>query len=344
MPRYEHGGDIYGDARVRLDFSVNVSPLGMPDAAKRAVVEQLDAFSRYPDRQCRALRRALSQKHGIPPEKILCGNGAADLIFRICACFKPGRALALAPTFSEYERPVVLFGGRAREHRLRESEGFELTDELLSALAPDVEILFLCNPNNPTSRLAAPDLLRRAAEICARNGTLMMVDECFIEFTRGTSMLPLLGEFPNLLILRAFTKFYALAGLRLGYLLGNEALLSRIADFGPEWSVSTAAQAAGLGALKEPGWAERTREVVEAERAFLAEALSALGLSVFPSDANFLLIKSSAPLGEPLKARGILVRDCSSFTGLDARFVRVGLKKRKENQALIRAVGGVLRG
>lgn len=344
MPRYEHGGDCYANAGISLDFSINVNPLGTPEAAKRAVMAQPDAFARYPDPRCRALRDALARRHGVAPENILCGNGASDLIFRMCACLQPRRALTLAPTFSEYERPAKLFGGEVREHRLREADGFAPTGELLSALTRDIELFFLCNPNNPTGRLASPEVLRRVAAACAENGTLLMADECFIEFTDGDSLLPLLGAYPNLVILRAFTKFHGLAGLRLGYLLGDAALLGRIEAFGPAWSVSAAAQAAGLAALAEPGWDERTRSAVRAERAFMEAGLAALGMTVFPSDANFLLFKSPVPLFEPLKARGILVRDCRNFTGLDERFTRVGLKARKDNAALLRAIGEVLHG
>lgn len=345
MRRYEHGGDIYTNPEIRLDFSVNVNPLGMPEAAKRALFAAAEDFSRYPDPQCRALRRVLANKQGIAPEAILCGNGAADMIFRLCACLKPKKALTLAPTFSEYERPVKLFGGEMTEYRLKEENGFALTDGILSALMPDVELFFLCNPNNPTGRLAPFELLRRVAKACLKNGTLLMADECFIEFTDGPSMIAQLGEFPNLLILRAFTKFYALAGLRLGYLLcADTALLSRVAEFGAEWSVSAAAQAAGLGALQEDAWAERTRSLMQEEGAFMREKLAALGLTVFPSDANFLLLKSRMPLYEPLKTRGILVRDCSNFTGLGETFIRVGLKTREQNAALLCAVKEVLHG
>lgn len=344
MLRYEHGGNIYENSKVKLDFSVNVNPLGMPEAARRAVVEQLDALTRYPDPCCGALREALARIHGIPSEVILCGNGAAELIFRTCACLKPKRALTLAPTFSEYERPVKLFGGEMLEYRLSEAEGFALTAGIFSVLTPDIELLFLCNPNNPTGRLAPFDLVCHIAKACERNGTLLLVDECFIEFTKGASMVPLLRDFPNLLILNAFTKFYGLAGLRLGYLLGDAALLSHIAAFGPEWSVSVAAQAAGLGALAEPGWAEHTREIVQAEKAFMEAEFAVLGLPAFPSDANFLLFKSPIPLYEPLKARGILVRNCANFTGLDERFTRIGLKTNQENAALLGAIKEVLHG
>ncbi len=344
MLRYEHGGDIYANAGIRLDFSVNTNPLGMPEAARRALFDATDALARYPDPQCRALRQALAKKHGVAPDMFLCGNGAADMIFRVCACLKPKKVLTLAPTFSEYERPVKLFGGEMLEYRLKETEGFALTEDILGALTTDIELLFLCNPNNPTGRLASPELLYRIVKACAQNGTLLMVDECFIGFTDGQSMVPLLEEFPNLLILNAFTKLYALAGLRLGYLMcADTALVSRIAAFGAHWSVSAAAQAAGLGALEESAWAQRTRSLIKTERAYMREALAALGLMVFPSDANFLLVKSPAPLYEPLKERGILVRSCANFTGLDERFIRIGLKTREKNEALLRAIEEVIR-
>ena len=345
MLRYEHGGDIYINEEIRLDFSVNVNPLGMPDTAKRALFASVEALERYPDPNCRTLRQALANKHGVVQEMILCGNGAADMIFRICACLKPQKALTLAPTFSEYERPVKLFGGEIAEYRLKEENGFALTDDVLSALTPDIELFFLCNPNNPTGRLASIDLLRPVVQGCANNNTLLMVDECFVEFTDGQSMVSLLEEFPNLLILRAFTKLHALAGLRLGYLLSsNTTLLSLVSQYGAEWSVSAAAQAAGLGALKEQGWAERTRSLIQEERAFMREGLGALGITVFPSDANFLLLKSAVPLYEPLKRLGILIRRCANFTGLDERFFRIGLKTREENEALLCALKEVLHG
>lgn len=344
MDCYEHGGDVYGNPGIRLDFSVNTHPLGMPQRAREALLAQAEAFSRYPDPQCRALRQALARRHGVAPENILCGNGAADLIFRICACLRPRRALTLAPTFSEYRRAVELFGGSMAEHRLREEDGFALGEDVLAALLPGAEAFFLCNPNNPTGRLAPEALLPSIARACAQNGALLVVDECFLAFTRGASLAALCREFPNLLILNAFTKFYGLAGLRLGYLLGDGALLARIEAFGAPWSVSAAAQAAGLGALAEPGWEARTLALVEGDRAFLEAGVRALGLTVFPSDANFLLCKSPVPLHEPLKRRGILVRSCANFTGLDEGYLRIGIKTREQNAALLSAMGEALHG
>ncbi len=345
MLPYEHGGDIYGVPGVKLDFSVNTNPLGMPEEVKRAVVEHAEEYARYPDPACRVLTAKLAALHGVDASMVLCGNGAADLIFRLSACCKPRRALTLAPTFSEYGRAVTLFGGVMLEHMLRESEGFALTERILGDLTPDIDVLFLCNPNNPTGRLAPRVLLRRIAEQCRKNGTLFVLDECFLDFTEDASMAAYLREYPNLLILRAFTKLYAIAGLRLGYLLcADTALLGRTAAFGPVWSVSAPAQAAGCAALSVSGWGECTRAYVRTERAYMARELVGMGITAFPSDANFVLLKCEAPLHKRLLERGILTRSCDNFTGLSGRFVRIGLRSRTENMVLLQAVREVLYG
>lgn len=339
MQRYDHGGDIYSGSQIHLDFSVNTNPLGMPEEVEAALIRQASQFSRYPDPHCRGLRSALTELHGLSPEHILCGNGAADLIFRICACYKPKHALVLAPTFSEYERPVKLFGGQIQEFLLTPENGFALTEAFLDTITPETDMVFLCNPNNPTGRLAPFPLLRKIAQRCQENGTVLVVDECFLPFTDGTSLLSMLPEYPNLLILKAFTKLYSMAGLRLGYLLGAPSRLDEIRPFGAQWSVSGPAQAAGFAALSaEPEWSARTKQLVVAERLFMAEQLSMLGITVFPSDANFLLLKTEIPLYSKLLENGILVRDCSNFTGLDGRYIRIGLKTRSEHQKLLHRI------
>ena len=342
MRRYEHGGDTYGSHANLLDFSINVNPLGMPESAKQTIRENMDSFSLYPDCDCRALRKALSEMHGIGAEHILCGSGASDLIFRVCALLGKRTALTLAPTFSEYERAVTLFGGRMLEHPLQEKNGFALTADILPLLNEKTDMLFLCNPNNPTGRLADPSLLAAILERCYRNDILLILDECFLDFTHGESFLTALSQYPNLLILKAFTKFYGMAGLRLGYLLGDPALLARIRQFGPEWSVSSVAQAAGLAALTEPDWAARTRALVDTEHGYLTEELQKLGLAVFPSEGNFLLVKSERPLHGALRQKGILVRACENFSGLDAHYIRIGVKAHEKNAVLVTAVREVL--
>jgi threonine-phosphate decarboxylase len=336
---YEHGGDVYGRPGVTLDFSVNINPLGMPEGARRALLSHFEEFEHYPDPQCRALTAAIAQAHGVEPGMVLCGAGASDLLLRLCMHLKPRRALTMAPAFSEYERSAALFGGETRRFPLSESEGFSIPASIADAVSADTDILFLCSPNNPTGRLIDPSVLRRAAEKCRETGTYLVLDECFLDFTHGASMVPLLREYPHLLILRAFTKFYAMAGLRLGHLLcADAALLSEIGRCGQTWGVSVPAQIAGMAALAEENWAERTRTLIEQERDFMACALRELGLTVFPGDANFLLVKAEEPLFEPLLTRGVLVRSCENFPGLDGRFFRIGLKTRNLNETLLRAV------
>ena len=345
MLPYDHGGDIYGGQEIRVDFSVNTNPLGMPDSVVRAIREGTDQDVRYPDYQCRALRRALSRRYGVGESSILCGNGAADLIFRICACLRPHRVLVPAPTFSEYGRSAAQFGAEIAEYRLAEENDFALDSGFLAAITPGTDLVFLCNPNNPTGRLCDPELLEEIVLQCGENGTVLVVDECFIEFTGGRSLLPLLEGNPHLLILRAFTKLYAMAGLRLGFLLcADTALLDRIAAFGAQWSVSTVAQRAGLAALEEKDWPERTRAYVASQRACLAEELTALGLQVYPGEANYLLVRAGHPLRPALLERGLMVRDGGTFTGLDENYFRVGVRTAAENQLLIDTLREVLHG
>lgn len=339
MQRYEHGGLLANQlsnqipSQTFLDFSVNLNPLGMPEAVRQALRDGISSFAAYPDPDCTALRTALGAYHGVSPASILCGNGAAELIFRVCLALRPRRALVASPTFSEYERSVRLLGGAVEEVPLPLGEAF------FRALRPGVDVVFLCTPNNPTGQLLPPELLLRVARRCAKTGTVLLVDECFLDFTEGESLLPHLAHHPHLLLLKAFTKFYAMAGLRLGYLLGDEALLHRLEPFAPTWSVSAPAQTAGLAALTtQPAWGEQTRKQVKGEREFLTQALTALGLTVFPSDCNFLLIKSEPPLTDPLQTQHILVRSCANFTGLDERYFRVGVKGRRENTRLVEGV------
>lgn len=336
MQRYEHGGDIYRGESFTLDFSVNINALGMPGQVRQTMADSVSRFSLYPDTQCRELGRLLSAHLQIPQEQILFGNGASDLIFRICACLRPKVVLTLAPTFSEYERPARLFGAEMREHRLREENGFLLTEAFIHNITSDVDMIFLCNPNNPTGRLAPEPLLARILEKCKDTGTYLVMDECFLDFTEGASMMRHLPDYPTLLVLKAFTKLYSLAGLRLGYLLGDAVLLEKIAQYGAEWAVSVPAQLAGVAALlEEPVWSEKTRGVTQAERIRMTRALSDLGLTVYPGDANFLLVKGKQPVVNALRERGILVRSCSNFTGLSNLYFRIAIKTKTENDILL---------
>ena len=339
MQPYEHGGDIYGNLGVALDFSVSTNPLGMPEEVRSALISRIDEFRRYPDPECRELCAAIAQFEDIPTDWVLCGNGAADLIYRLCCAVKPREALVCAPTFSEYERALEQVGCRVSHHILTADNGFSLTDAIIERLVPGLDMLFLCHPNNPTGRMIPMDLMECIINRAKQNGILIIVDECFLGFTAGASVNRYLGDMPGLVSLKAFTKIYAMAGLRLGYILTSDKTLKcKTETAGQCWSVSVPAQIAGTAALTCVGWSSAARRLAAEERVYLSGKLKALGITVFPSDANFLLLHSERPLYEPLIQKGILIRKCENFAGLDGSYYRIGIKTREENKRLVQAV------
>lgn len=334
-----HGGDIYAYDRDLLDFSVNLNPLGMPDRVLRAIREHAEEYDRYPDPHCRALRRALSVRESVPEKWLVFGNGAADLIVRLCMVLKPKRALLPAPTFSEYEKAVRLAGGEVRRFFLRQEAGYQVTADYADAVQPGDSVVFLCNPNNPTGALAEPGTVEALLSACGQVGAVLVVDECFLPFTDGRSCQSRLRAYPNLMVLRAFTKLYAMAGLRLGYLMcADEDLAGRIGAWGQSWSVSAPAQVAGLAAVSEEGWPERTRRFLRMERPWMTDALGALGFFVYPSHSNFLFFQARPDLWDRAMARGVMLRPCSNFPGLDGSYFRIGLKKRVQNEMLLQVL------
>lgn len=347
----EHGGDWAGFQQTYggspLDFSANISPLGTPEAVRRAAEAAVAESARYPDPRCRALREELAALHHVPADWILCGAGAADLIYRLAAARRPRRALITAPTFSEYESALELWDCQVDHFPLEEASGFAVTEEILSAITPGVELLFLCEPNNPTGRATDPSLLERIAERCDGCGTLLAVDECFNDFLddpEAHTLVPALARRENLLILRAFTKSFGLAGLRLGYALSPDVLLlETMARSGPPWAVSAPAQAAGLAALGESNALPAVRELVHWERARLAEGLAALGCRVCPGEANYLLFFCSTPhLPERLAERGVLIRDCAGYRGLGPGWYRAAVRTEAENKTFLKIMEEVV--
>jgi threonine-phosphate decarboxylase len=234
-----------------------------------------------------------------------------------------------------------MVGGEVVLHRLNEAEGFALTRRYLEDLVPGLDMAFLCNPNNPTGRLIEPDLLAEILRRCRELRILLVMDECFLPFTGATSLTGSLG--PGLVVAKAFTKTFGLAGLRMGYALGpDSAFAETLAGAGQRWSVSVPAQIASCAALQCLPWLEQGRRIIETERPYLAEELRSLGFRVFDSDANFLLFHSELPLFRGLMERGILIRDCSSFHGLDGRYYRCCVKQREQNETFIGMIREVL--
>ena len=341
----EHGGDIY-TRKIEYDFSANLNPLGMPEEVKNSLKNSVEVWESYPDPLCRKLVSALADFEKIPPENIVCGNGAADLIYRIVAAFKPKKAVIAAPTFSEYEKALRQSGSSVTKHYLLEKNEFLLDDSILEILNSSIDMLFLCSPNNPTGRTVSPDLLKRICEKCLAENIIFVCDECFMPFVsdaESRSVRNFLNE--NIIILKAFTKIFAMAGIRLGYaVFGSKKLAGILRKNGQFWSVSTPAQIAGEAALNEKKYLQKTVELVGRERNFLTSELKNAGIIVYPSEANFLLLRCDLPLDELLIRERIAIRNCGNFDGLKENYFRIAVRNHRENTALISAVRRVLGG
>ena len=318
-----------------------MSPLGTPKCVTEAIERGLPELYRYPDPYCRALVQAIARYEGVPGEFILCGNGASELIYAYCEAVRPGRAMELAPTFSEYSLALQRRGCGVVRFALSQEEKFDLQERFLARLAREkIDALFLCNPNNPTGRLIAGGLLEKILRVCRENNIALFVDECFLSLSDGgTDLTPFLREFPQLFVLKAFTKSFGMAGLRLGYgLSADGALLRKMSAAVPPWNVSALAQAAGVAALGDAEFLERNRAVIRAERPRLEERLRELGFWVCPSQANYILFRGEAGLADRLRERGTAIRDCANFEGLGPGWYRAAVRLREENDALLDAM------
>lgn len=338
MAEYIHGGDIY-TRKIEHDFSANINPLGMPETAVSALVSNVSEFEVYPDINCTRLVKAIAQFEGVSEKNILCSNGAADLIYRISYALKPKKALLTAPSFSEYALALKNVDCEIEYETLFEEKSFELTESVLERI-PEADIFFLCSPNNPVGNTVKPELLERIVKQCKKSGTQLVADECFMDFVTGSEKYSAKRYLDSgIIILKAFTKIFAMAGLRLGYMLCSDIeIIDRVGECGSCWSVSSAAQIAGTAALSEKGYIEKTRAYVAAEREYLTNELKRLGFRVFPSEANFIFFKSGTDIEKPLLERKIAVRGCENYVGLNSGFFRIAVRKHDENKLLINTI------
>jgi threonine-phosphate decarboxylase len=345
----QHGGDVYHLARTLgvevkdlLDFSANINPLGFPPGLGQAVQGALAEIVHYPDRRVLGLRRDLAAYHGLSPEAILVGNGSTELIYLLARSLASRQGLIVAPAFSEYEEALKAAGVPAAFHLSGEEHNFTLNGSLDPGGA---ELVFLANPASPSGALLPRERLLAVLAALDKAGVHVLLDEAFVDFVEEASLKTYLPRFPRLLILRSFTKFFGIPGMRLGYVLAAPALIARLAAVQEPWSVGTLAQASGRACLADREFMARTRALVAEERQYLFQRLAAIkGLKPFPGAANYLLVKITRPdctaaeLRKTLLGHRVIIRDASNFRGLDERFIRVAVRRREENDRLLRAL------
>lgn len=356
MKSFEHGGNVIRTARETgrrpdeiLDFSASINPLGLSGQVRAAVEAALPGVVHYPEVDAASLAAALAAYHDLPEEHFLPGSGSTELIYLLPRVLRPRHALLVAPCFSEYERALQQTGARIDFFTLSPAENFRLDPlRLLHHIGKDCDLVMLANPGNPSGVGLAPEAVEEIAR-GVREQAIVVVDEAFVDFCPERSVLERLTRHANLYVLRSLTKFYAIPGLRAGYLVGPVRGVAHLARGREPWSLSVPALAAARACMQTEEYRRRSLDVIPRWRAGLRDGLEKLRLEVFPGEANYLLARlpdngpDAAGLTGALSKRGILIRDCSNFAGLDSCFIRVAVRTEEENRRLIEEMGALLR-
>lgn len=347
-PLAVHGGDIYQNS-IRYDFSVNTNPLPLPEVLHERMAEAAAKSNRYPQYDNVRLRERIAEWHHMNIGEVLCGNGASELFAAIVHALRPKRVAIPAPSFSGYTWAAQMTGAEICEIFLREEHNFAFDREEISSFAEQlngIDLLFLANPANPVGNTIEASLLETLLDVCEKKDITVVLDECFIAFTGQEGYASWVRKYPHLIVVRAYTKIYAIPGIRLGYLLAQGAVCEKIARQLPEWNVSVVAQQIGMDILGDTieGWNRKqylndTVQFIRREREYLKQELINTfknQITIFPSEANFLLLKTTLPLYSLLLKRGILIRDCANYAGLEQGFYRIAVKGHADNEILIR--------
>jgi threonine-phosphate decarboxylase len=338
---HKHGGDIYQKDAL-IDFSANINLMGISERVVSAACMGVRLSANYPNVECRELRKSISDSIMLPMEHIICGNGAADIIYSMVLALKPKKALLPVPSFYEYEKALRILDCELEYFSLTEDGQFLLQEDFLHSITGDIDIIFLCNPNNPTGNLIEKQLMDQIIQKCEELAIWLVIDECFLDFVEEGTDYSVLGQIENtkyLMVLKAFTKLYAMPGLRLGYgISSNLEFLAEMREVSQPWNVSIPAQLAGIAALKEVDYVKNSLELIRSERGYLVEELNKLGFRVFGSKANYIFFQAVGGLTSYCFEKGILIRDCSNYRGLGEGYYRIAVRNHNENIQLIQVL------
>ena len=328
MKKISHGGNIYKKAKemgIReediLDFSANISPLGLPEHIRQAMVKAIDQTINYPDPDCSRLKEAISKEDAVSETKIACGNGGADLLYRLAFGLQPKKVLLPAPAFVEYEEALSAAGAQIEYYRMTEDFIIKERERIL-----------------------------RILDRAEKTKTFVLVDECFLEICKNEkeyTVKPFIEKYEHLIILKSFTKLYAIPGVRLGYILaGSEEVIERVNRAGQAWSVSHIAQCAGVAALADNIYKEKVIDTVAEELAYMKKEFYNLPVVLYDGAANYLFFRTPeiTDLDKQLEGHGIMIRNCSNYVNLGRDYWRVAVKAHEENKKLIKALRMILKG
>ncbi|MCR5847588.1 MAG: aminotransferase class I/II-fold pyridoxal phosphate-dependent enzyme [Lachnospiraceae bacterium] len=331
-----HGGDIYNN-KVNMDFSVSVNPMGMPSTVKDALIESVKDCSRYPEIDSKRLCEKCAEEFRIYPKNVLFGNGSSELFMAIAHAYKPKKVLIPVPSFYGYEHAFSSSSNEVVYYPMKEQNDFSLDEDFLDHIDSEYDFLILANPNNPTGHLIDRLLMEDIMDECKEKNIRVILDESFIDFSDAKrSFVTRIDEYPNLCIIRSFTKIFAIPSVRLGYMICSDTgFIENVRKHIPEWNVSGPAQAVGEKCFDCKDFISESIAYIDKEKAYLKNELEKLGIKVYDSDCNYLMIRTDILLYDYLLLEKILIRNCENFRGLCKGFYRIAVKKHEENEMLV---------
>lgn len=351
--KYTHGGNIYKMNREKgielnelIDFSANINPLGVAESAKKAMMDAFSEITNYPDPDNYALKKCIGGFHNLDADSIFLGNGAIDALYTLVEALDIKSAHILAPTFVEYERAVLRFGGKVTYFNLIEDDFKFNVERFIEELPDETDTVILCNPNNPTGDVIDKGAIIKMLDFFNNKGIRLILDEAFMDFLdeEKTSLISNLYKYKGLFILRSLTKFFAIPGVRVGYFLtANEELISCANKLAVPWRINTFATRASCAVLTDEKYIRETKTLMDDLRCDLFHELGQInGLKVYKPAANYIFFKSDdVCLDEKLIQKGIMIRDCSNYVTLEKGYYRVAVKNKVMNKKLIEALMGI---
>lgn len=353
MASFGHGGNAKEISRKNkidydkiIDFSANINPLGMPSSVKIAIIEGIDEVEKYPDITYFELKCAIEEFEKINKENLILGNGAAEVLFNVVRGINPKNALILAPTFSEYEEATRAINGNITYYKLKDENNFHIKEDILDYINDNLDLAFICNPNNPTGVITEKDLLEKILIKAKQCNVMLVIDESFLDFIEGSfSMISYINDYKNLIIIKSLTKFFALPGIRIGYgISSNKSLKEVIEKISPAWNINILAEIATKIGIKDENYINKSIKFIRKEKEYLYNELKEIkGLKVYEPSVNFILLKTlnKINLKNELLKNNILIRSCRNYEGLDDHYYRIAVRTHEENALLVGSIRNI---
>ncbi|URN93540.1 MAG: threonine-phosphate decarboxylase CobD [Candidatus Pristimantibacillus lignocellulolyticus] len=357
LERYGHGGDLQSASELYdieqdqlLDFSSNMNPLGPPQVVADILSQYMQHITNYPDPANRQLRETIAKKHLVHTDQVIVGNGAAELIDLIIRYIKPKTAAIVAPSFIEYEQALQKIDCKITYIESHADHGFSPNEQQVEQLIEQqmVELYMLGHPNNPTGQLLSEKMVTNLLQ----SGAIVVLDEAFLDFhldEDGLSWISKVNTYRNLFVIRSMTKFYSIPGIRLGYMIGAAEQLELMKQMQYPWSVNSLAQFIGHAVLQDHSFANQSKSWLVEEVNWMYEQLVALHVKPFRTVTNYILVDlsygydiSASELQQLMGMQGVLIRDASTFKGLESSYIRLAIKSRQQNIQCLTVLSTIL--